>query len=251
MSNDDIVIDISSTGGFLAYLSGSGGNSSATYCFTAGGGAYNLKNYFTIQEKGTAIDTYYENTNEITHTFESPDIIVVKRTVETPFDSVTWLVNGVKYAIAESPNMMNTLNFPASTLNSGENTITMSVRFRGTTTDSLFTGKVWLSTKSYNAEFYANDVYYSALQDTTFCSKNVSFRAAIEGLHPTDPEKIKWYINGNEETLALNQTKWSNVFENGNYDIKMEVLYESGVTAIRTGILKIQAFWIKVRNVRY
>jgi hypothetical protein len=252
LENEDIAIDISSPGGFLAYMSGSGEYS--IYCFTAGGGAYNLQNYFTIQEKGTTIGTYYENTTEITHTFESSDVIVVKRNVEALFDSVTWHINGVKYAIAENANIMNTLNFPASSFHSGENTLTMSVRFSGTTADSLYIGKVWLSVTNYSAEFYANDVHHLALNDTTFCNKNVYFRAEIEELHP-DPESLKWFIDYGsgevEEESARDQLTWNKPFENGIYPVRMWLRYDNDVEENIIGTLKIQALWIKMKNVRY
>jgi len=248
LTNVDITIDISCPGGFLAYLSGYGTNES--YGFSASAGAYNLKKYFTIQEKGTTIDTYYENTTQITHTFELSDIIVVKRTLETPFDSVTWLVNGIKYATAENSNMMNTLNFLASALHSGENTITMSVRFSGTNADSLYTGRVWLMSNNF-AEFYVNNVHY--LTDTTFCNKNVNFRAEVEP--SAEPGSLKWFIDyGSGEVeveSAQDQKQWSKNFENGTYSVKMWVRFANGEEATITGTLKVQALWIKIRNVRY
>ena len=248
LNNEDITIDITCPGGFLAYISGNG--NSETYAFSSGAGAYDLQNYFTIQEKGTSIDTYYENTTQDTHTFESSDDIVVKRTVETPFDSVTWLVNGVQYAIAENSDITNELHFPASAsaFHSGENTITMSVRFSGTTADSLYTGRVWLLIME--CEFYANDVHHENLPDTTFCSKYVHFRAEIEGLNPA-PGSLKWFINGEEETDAQDLSEWSKEFATGVYEIKMVVLFANGETETITGALKVDVFWIKIRNVRY
>jgi len=62
---------------------------------------------------------------------------------------------------------------------------------------------------------------------------------------------IRWYVDGIEETSALNQTQWSKPFENGTYEIKLVVHYENDTYATPTGILKIQALWIKIRNVRY
>ncbi|MCL2040849.1 MAG: IgGFc-binding protein [Bacteroidales bacterium] len=248
LTDEDIKIDIVCPGGFLAYISGNG--SAETYAFSSGAGDYDLQNYFTIQEKGTTIDTYYENTTETTHTFESSDDIVVKRTLESPFDVVTWLINGVQYAIAENGNITNTLYFPASApeFHSGENTITMSVRFAETTADSLYTGKVWLT--MMECEFYANDVHHENLPDTVFCSKNVNFRAEIEDLHP-DAGSLKWFIDGTEETAAQDQLKWSKEFETGVYQIEMWVRFENNETATITSTLKVEVFWIKMKNVTH
>jgi len=143
---------------------------------------------------------------------------------------------------------MNTLNFPASVLNSGENTITMSVRFSGTHTDSLYTGKVWLTITNNSAAFYANEVHNESLQDTTFCNKNVNFRAEIEGLHPTASDSIMWYIN---DVFGTSAATWSKPFENDTYEIKLVVHYNNDTYATLTGTLKVQALWLKIKNVRY
>ncbi|MDR0697865.1 MAG: hypothetical protein LBG28_01390 [Tannerella sp.] len=143
LTNTDITIDISCPGGMLAYMYGYGW--AETYGYLAGSGAYDLQCYFTVKEKATNHDTYYENTSEFTHTFLSTDNIPVKRTIEKNFTSVSWLINNVRYTITENPGLMiNTLNFPAAAFRDGENTLTMSVRFQGATIDSLYTGKIWI-----------------------------------------------------------------------------------------------------------
>ena len=101
---------------------------------------------------------------------------------------------------------------------------------------------------TFEAAFYANNVLHSELKDTTFCNKNVNFRAEIEGLHPTAYDSIMWYIDNNFETSA---TTWSKPFENGTYEIKLVVHYANDTYATLTGTLKIQALWIKIKNVRY
>jgi uncharacterized repeat protein (TIGR02543 family) len=96
------------------------------------------------------------------------------------------------------------------------------------------------------ATFYMNEVLY--LTDTTFCNKNVNFHAEIVRLHPTDPESIMWYIDNNFET---SEATWSKPFENGTYEIKLVVHYDNDTYATLIGTLKVQALWIKMRNVRY
>ena len=250
LNNEDIEINIMCPGGFLAYLSGNGGQES--YGFSAGAGADNLQNYFTIQEKGTTIDTYYENTTEIRHTFAISDIIVVKRTLETPFNYVKWLINGTEYAIAENTNIINTLNFPASALHSGENTITMSVRFSGTTADSLYTGKVWLLTTNHEAEFFANEIPSGELSNHTICNRTgkVDFRAEIEGLSQ-EAGSLKWFIDEDEKAALQDQLTWSNDFSTGTYEIKMWVRYDNGETAEIISTLKVEIFFLKIQNVRH
>ena len=142
LADTDVTIDITCLGGFLAYMSGTGDWES--YAFLAGTGAYDLGSYFTVKEQATTIDTYYGNTSSATHSFEPTDQIVVKRTIEGYFASVSWFLNGVPYTITENANTTNTLNFPASALSPGENLLTMSVRYLGATADSIYVGKVWL-----------------------------------------------------------------------------------------------------------
>ena len=247
LSNSDVTIEVTCPGGFLAYISGSG--SVESYAFTAGTGAFNLQNYFTIQEKGTAIDTYYENTTALTHTFETTDNIVVKRTVESSFTAVTWLINGEPYLITENSNNTNTLNFPASALIRGENSLTMSVRYSGATQDSLYTGKVWLE---QSTSFYANNVHYENLPDTTFCDKQVYFQAEVAGFNATQ-DSIKWFFDGVEDEAGRNLLQWSKTFEPGAHTVPvtMWVRFQNGEIISVPSTLNVRVFWTSVKNVRH
>jgi hypothetical protein len=218
----------------------SGSGTAESYGFAAGAGAYALQNYFTIQEKATTIDTYYENTTELTHTFEVSDIMVVTRTVESPFTAVTWLINGALYPITENTNSMNTLNFPASALSPGENFLTMSVRYSEATQDSLYTGRVWRENISFAAAFFANGIPALGLADHLFCEKEIEFTTDIQGMS-SETGSLKWYIGGIEEVLAQDQTTWSKTFVAGHYVVKMEVFFEDGSTQIYEGTLNIGA----------
>jgi hypothetical protein len=100
---------------------------------------------------------------------------------------------------------------------------------------------------TFEAAFYANEVLHSELPDTTFCNKQVNFRAEVQGLHP-DQGSLKWYTDGSEETSA---ETWSKSFENGEYEIKMWVRFENDEEITIISTLKIQALWIKMRNIRY
>jgi hypothetical protein len=142
-NTDDVRIELLNPAGFIAYMTGYGVNES--YIYSAGASAFNLQNYFTI---GTSTqpynDTYYSATDETTHAFASTDHITVKRTLERSFTHASWLIHGAVYSgVAENTNSMNTLTFPASLLNCGKNSITMSVRYTGAAADSLYTGYVW------------------------------------------------------------------------------------------------------------
>ena len=236
LPNVDVAIDITCSGGFLAYISGNG--NAESYAFMAGTGAFDLQNYFTIQEKGTTIDTYYENTTELTHTFETSDIMVVKRTVEKSFTAISWLINGVQYPITENLSSMKTLNFPASALIRGENSLTMSVRYSGATQDSLYTGKVWLSCFCGGNGTQANPYQICTAEELACLANMVN--------NGNDASFDKYYILMNDIDLSIyaagsgwvpigkyiSATDYSQTFE-GDFDGNGKVI--SNLTINRSG----------------
>jgi hypothetical protein len=161
---------------------------------------------------------------------------------------LTWWIDGVEYLPAK--NLLE-WDKPFSV---GEYEIEMRVRYENDETATK-TGTLIINSCNQSADFYMNDVHY--LTDTTFCNKNVNFHTEIEGLHPTDPESIMWYVDSKDgngfilESSAINLTEWGRPFENGTYDIKMVVKYDNDETATRIGTLKVQVLWIKMRNIRY
>jgi len=164
----------------------------------------------------------------------------------TASERIKWFVDG-----AMEPGTLNQETW-SKTFTPGTYEIKMWVRYENDETAEK-TGTLIIEScnQSQSAEFYVNNVHHTTLKDTTFCNKNVNFRAEIEGLHPTAADRIKWYIDGIEEISALNETQWSNSFENGTYEIKLVVHYDNDTYATFTGILKVRVLWIKIRNVRY
>jgi hypothetical protein len=162
-------------------------------------------------------------------------------------DTVKWYING-----NEEITERNKLdwNKPFSV---GNYEIKMWVHFENNDTISK-TGMLIIKNCSMETAFFANNVLHSSLQDTTFCNKSVNFRAEIEEVF-SNWDSIKWYVDYGsgevEETSATNQTTWSKDFANGTYPVKMWVLFVNGEEATITGTLKIQALWIKMRNIRY
>jgi len=156
-------------------------------------------------------------------------------------DRITWWIDGVEYLPAK------TLEEWWKPFTAGTYEIRMDVIYDNYETASK-TGTLNIKSCNQSAAFFANNVLHSALKDTTFCNKNVNFRAEIEGLHPAAPDSIMWYIDNVFETSAAT---WSKPFENGTYEIKLVVHYDNDTYATLTGTLKIQALWIKIRNVRY
>jgi hypothetical protein len=157
--------------------------------------------------------------------------------------SLKWYINNV-----EKLSAADQLTW-SETFTPGEYAIKMWVRFENNDTVSK-TGALKIVSCETSAEFYVNNVPSQNLKDTTFCAKDVYFNAEIEGLH-TAPGSLKWYINGTEEVAARDHLTWSKPFESGTYTIEMQVRFENGETATITGTLKMDVFWVKIRNVRY
>jgi len=98
------------------------------------------------------------------------------------------------------------------------------------------------------AAFYANNVHHERLGDTVFCNKDVHFKAEAENYL-----EIKWYINDVLQPELTNSLTWSKPFETENYDIKLWVRFANGEETVPpiSGTLKMEVFWMKMRNVRY
>ena len=143
LTNTNVRINVTCPGGMLGFAYGWGNIES--YGYLAGAGAYDLQNYFSIRESATTVDTYYQNTTDVTHTFKtSAGNVTLSRRVETPFTNIIWLLNGAQYTgITENTSTLRTVTIPVSALKAGENTITMSVLYTGQTTRTVYTGRVW------------------------------------------------------------------------------------------------------------
>ena len=148
---------------------------------------------------------------------------------------------------------------------SSQNTVYSFINPAGITLLGYATGKnnnlisyyylAYSAMRDLDAAFYANDIHYQDLKNTLFCTKNVNFRAEIEEFSAGN-DHVKWYIDRNdgngfmEETGFQDALTWSNLFENGIYQIKMEILYNNGGTKTLVGTFKINAGFFKIRNVR-
>jgi hypothetical protein len=100
-------------------------------------------------------------------------------------------------------------------------------------------------------EFYVNDISYENLPNTTICTKDsVNFRAEIEELNP-NPGSLKWYIDGVEEETARDQLQWSKSLPTGIYEIEMWVRLQNNETASIISTLKVEVFWVKIKNIKY
>jgi len=154
--------------------------------------------------------------------------------------SLKWYIDGVEED-AKRDSLKWSKNFAT-----GSYEIKMTVLFEDESTETYEdTLKIGCA-----AVFYANNVYYENLPDITFNCKNVSFRAAIDNLHP-DPENLKWYIDDEEYVSARDSLEWSKDFETGEYEIVMWArLANDEIVTTPPKLLKMQIAWIRIRNIR-
>ncbi|MDR2972441.1 MAG: hypothetical protein LBU83_11020, partial [Bacteroidales bacterium] len=61
----------------------------------------------------------------------------------------------------------------------------------------------------------------------------------------------KWYIDGGEEITARDKLVWSKPLPNGEYDIEMWVLFENDQDTTIESTLKVEVFWVTIKNVKY
>jgi len=163
----------------------------------------------------------------------------------THSERLTWWIDGVEYLPAKN------LEQWSKTFSVGEYEIKMIVRYENDETATKI-GTLKIIPCNYSAEFFANDIPHSLLQNNTICNKTgkVDFRAVVEGIHP-GAGSLKWYVDGVKEDAADDQLTWSKTFATGVYEIKMWVRYDNGETAEIISTLKVEIFWIKMQNVRH
>ena len=191
-----------------------------------------------------ANDIHYKDLKE--NPFCKDEIIEFRAEIEglhTDPGSLMWYIDG-----AFQPALTDETTWNQS-FSSGEHEIRMWVRYENEDTTSKI-GTIIILPCSYSAEFYVNNVHHGSLQDITFCDKNVHFRAEIEGLSQ-EKGSIKWFIGEIEEEEQQDNMQWSKQFETETYEIKMWVRYDDGTEETIYGTLKMEVFWIKIRNVRH
>ena len=212
-------------------------------------GVGNVESYYFLGFSATRNLKASFYANDIYHT-ELPDHFICEPEIHFRAEitglnplpgSLKWYIDG-----EEETDAQDLLEW-SKTFLPGEYEIKMWVLFTDNDTMAIITT---LKICNLEAAFYANDVHHSALPDTTFCSEYVNFFAEIEGLNSAEGS-LKWFIGGVEEESARDELKWSKEFATGVYEIKMEVLFDNNETATITSTLKVEVFWIKIRNVRY
>ncbi|MDR2809682.1 MAG: hypothetical protein LBB84_03885 [Tannerellaceae bacterium] len=193
-NTDNVMIELINSAGFIAYMTGYG--NAETYIYSAGSGAFNLQNYFTITTKTQPYnDTYYSATDPATHTFAPTDNITVKRTLERAFTSVSWLIHDAVYTgVTENTNINNTLTFPASLFPCGKDSITMRVRYSGAAVDSLYTGYIWIDKPAQ-----ASDINVSGVVEV--CTGSAT-TLTVSTTTITNPV-FKWYTTQNAAETAF------------------------------------------------
>ena len=216
----------------LGYAVGAGIYTS--YYYLAGSSMRNMSATFTANNI-----PYYEMFGNM---FCENDITLVAdiEGIHPSAGSLKWYIDNVP-----QPQLTDLLTWNQN-FATGNYEIKMEVRFEDNSTET-YEGTLKVGC---GVAFYANNVYYDTLYKTTFCAKNVNFRAEIEGDLHADEGRIKWFIDGVEYVPARDSLEWGKSFETNNYEIKMMALFANGEAATLVATLKIEILWIKIRNIR-
>jgi hypothetical protein len=239
LTNDDASYLFSNSEGMIIFGYAYGASSTLqSYYYLAGSAMRDLEAAFYAND--VSFQVLKENSfcaGEVTFRAE------IEGELHTDQGRLKWFINGTE-EILERDNL--TWN---KTFTPGEYEIRMWARFANNDTISK-TGFLKIISCEQNAEFYVNNVHYLNLPDTTFCNKDVYFSAVIGGLHTVEGS-LKWFIGGVEYEEARDQMQWSKLFETGTYAIEMWVRFENDETVSIPSTLKMDVFWIKIKNVRY
>jgi len=154
----------------------------------------------------------------------------------TPLTGGSWIDHsGAQMSFYTMPLTNDTVSY---TFTNPNGLIILCYGYGSTTTYYYLAGS---ATRDLDAMFYANDIHFQDLKDTTFCTGAVELRAEIEGeLHP-DAEHLKWFINGSEYLPARDLLIWNKTFFAGEYEIKMWVRYENGDTISKANTLQVKS----------
>ena len=110
--------------------------------------------------------------------------------------------------------------------------------------------RIAIDVANHSAAFYANNVHYENLPDTTFCDKQVHFQAMIDGFNAAQ-DSIKWYIEDTEYEPARGNLIWNKDFETGEYNITMWIHFQNGEIISVPSTLNVRVFWTKIKNIRH
>ena len=212
-----------------------GSGQSVSYYYSAGFALRNLSAAFT------ANNIPYNKLSD--HIFCEHDITFVANIegIHPNAGSLKWYINDPEQL---SPLHIDEMSWTQN-FSTGNYLITMCVLFQDGSTETY---EGTLKIANCNPIFYANSVLSENLQDTVFCAKDVYFQAEVE-----DYTEIKWFIDGVEYVPAQDLLEWNKPFETGTYNIEMWVRFANGEETVPpiSGTLRMEVFWVKIRNVRY
>jgi hypothetical protein len=237
LTNPDASYYFTNNAGLIVMCYGVGPNES--YYYLAGSSMHDLDAAFY------ANDVHYQDLKESPFCENEVEFLAeIEGELHADPGHLKWYIDGIE-EISERDHLTW-----SKTFSTGEYEIRMWCRFDNNDTISK-TGFLAIQNCNLTTAFYANNVHYENLPDTTFCAKDVYFRAEIEGALHEDTGSLKWYIDGIEYEPARDRLEWSKPFETGVYAIEMWVRFANDKTATILSTLKMDVFWVKIRNIKY
>lgn len=135
--------------GFTAYVYGfSFGVISESYGYSVGSSSYNIEDIYHITGYDGLSNNINFDTDSINNVYNPWDTITIDRNIQSVYDSVNWVLNGVPLFVPEENNQPQlTVNLPACRLKNGKNILGMII-YRDCMNDTIWTN-LWLRKASF------------------------------------------------------------------------------------------------------
>lgn len=186
---------LSNPSGFMAYVYGYAdgmSNSYESYGYYAGTSLYNIEDVFSLSSGGPLNAKLYFETSKETNSYIASDTVSIKRTVNSQFVSVSWLLNNQEYTVpAENSQPEMIWQLSASSLQLGQNTISMLVH-RDCSIDTI-SANIWLRDASIKAVTNAMSICEGdsvLLQANSELKGNFVWVSNTSDTLPTHPDSV-------------------------------------------------------------
>lgn len=137
---------ITNEAGFMAYAYGYADGITVideSYGYSVGSSSYNIEDVYYVRGWDGLTNNIYFDTDSINNIYNPWDTITIERDIQSVFDSVAWVLNGLPLVVPEENNQPQlTVKLPACRLKDGINTLGMVI-YRDCMNDTVW-ANLWL-----------------------------------------------------------------------------------------------------------
>ena len=96
------------------------------------------------------------------------------------------------------------------------------------------------ASRQLSAAFYVNNVHYQDLDGEAICNNALTFRAEINFAMQTASGRLRWYVNGVEQTSARDQLQWTtSTLPVGTHTVRMVARNPDGETVEAQSVITV------------